>query len=67
MVETQHPGSNEAIDRGCTCPILDNCHGLGCNGYGKLYGWVMTSGCPLHDPWKEKGGLINMWKEKVDK
>jgi len=46
---TPNPGSNEAIDMGCTCPVLDNAHGRG--GYisvdGKPLFW-MTSGCPIH-------------------
>ena len=24
-----NPGSEEAIDAGCSCPVLDNSHGLG--------------------------------------
>lgn len=27
-----NPGSNEAIDLGCTCPVLDNCRGKGVRG-----------------------------------
>lgn len=29
MDDVPNPGSDEAIDRGCTCPILDNAHGAG--------------------------------------
>lgn len=42
------PGSNEAIDAGCTCPVLDNSHGKGYLGQKDVY--VMTEGCPLHWP-----------------
>ena len=42
------PGSNGAIKRGCTCPVLDNHHGAGFP-YGdveKAY-WI-NGGCKLH-------------------
>jgi len=42
------PGSNEAIDAGCTCPVLDNGHGRGYLGNGEKYGWVLSEDCPLH-------------------
>lgn len=44
-----NPGSDDAIDFGCTCPVIDNGHG---NGYHYVEGrepeFVVTSGCPLH-------------------
>jgi hypothetical protein len=48
-----NPGSDEAIERGCTCPVLDNAHGAGVprggdeNGHQKMAWWV-NDGCPLH-------------------
>ena len=44
-----NPGSDAAIDAGCTCAVLDNCHGKGfpwpgCDGPAF---WI-TSSCPLH-------------------
>ena len=41
-----NPGSRDAIDRGCTCAVLDNNHGL----YAPWPpdGWWITAGCPLH-------------------
>lgn len=50
--KTPNPGSNEALDLGCTCPVLDNHHGRGC-GIKDLDGNVMfwyTNGCPVHRP-----------------
>lgn len=44
-----NPGSDAAIDAGCTCPVLDNAHGRGVNG---LY-WIAAN-CPLH------GGTANV-------
>ena len=40
-----NPGSDAALDRGCTCPVLDNGHGR-ING-GKCPFWI-TANCPLH-------------------
>ena len=38
------PGSEEAIELGCLCPVLDNHHGAGTpNG---LF-WI-SAGCPIH-------------------
>ena len=37
------PGSNEAIALGCTCPVMDNNHGLGENGAF----WISCD-CPIH-------------------
>jgi hypothetical protein len=45
-VVTPNPGSDEAIDRGCICPVLDN--GRGNPELGRTRGWWITSGCPLH-------------------
>ncbi len=45
-----HPGSPEARENGCTCPVLDNAHGKGRGADGERYGWYMSEGCPLHDP-----------------
>ena len=41
-----NPGSNEAVERGCKCPVLDNSHG---KGYMMQKGiFVKVVGCPLH-------------------
>lgn len=42
-----NPGSDEAIAKGCTCPVLDNAHGRGYGGRKGVY--VYTVGCPVHD------------------
>jgi hypothetical protein len=42
------PGSDEALDAGCTCPVLDNGHGAGRGGDGARYGWVISGTCKLH-------------------
>jgi hypothetical protein len=45
-----NPGSDEAIKKGCICPVLDNGHGKGCgwNGDdGNPCFWI-TEGCPIH-------------------
>lgn len=40
------PGSDEAIEAGCTCPVLDNAHGEGYMGQEGVY--VYVEGCPIH-------------------
>lgn len=50
-VEKPSPGSPEAIERGCTCPVLDNNHGRG-RGDGQF--WVRQD-CPLHGAWVGRG------------
>jgi hypothetical protein len=39
-----NPGSDGAIEMGCTCAVLDNGHGKGNGPF-----WI-TGGCPVHDP-----------------
>lgn len=41
------PGSAAAADLGCTCPVLDNAHGLGFPLEGKTVFWIDET-CPLH-------------------
>ena len=44
------PGSDQAITAGCSCPVMDNCHGRG-NGYldpgGNPLFWFDFA-CPMH-------------------
>lgn len=55
-----NPGSDEAVIRGCTCPVLDNGHGRGYMGGAKdkdgaaIY--VYTCGCPIHAPSPHRTG-----------
>ena len=48
-LETPNPGTNEALDAGCTCPVLDNRHGLGIpmGDKGEVVFWY-TANCPIH-------------------
>jgi hypothetical protein len=46
MTDTPNPGSTKALDQGCTCPVLDNCHGSGYKGIEGRF--VMNPDCPLH-------------------
>lgn len=43
-----NPGSQEAIDHGCTCPVSDNGYGKGVGGDGERNGWWVNADCPLH-------------------
>ena len=38
-----NPGSPEAVAKGCTCPELDNAHGMRQDGRF----WI-SQGCPIH-------------------
>lgn len=42
-----NPGSDDALDEGCTCAVMDNHHGRGFMYKGERQFWV-TSSCPLH-------------------
>lgn len=42
-----NPGSQEAREMGCHCPVLDNSYGKGY--YGQKDVFVIVSGCPIHD------------------
>lgn len=41
---TPNPGSDEAIELGCSCPVIDNGRG---RGAGNGFFWI-NCGCPLH-------------------
>lgn len=43
-----NPGSREAIEQGCTCPVLDNNHGK--FAPWPPDGWWHVDGCPVHVP-----------------
>jgi hypothetical protein len=45
MSDTPDPGSDKAINQGCSCPILDNRHGQGYLGTDEF---VIGLDCPLH-------------------
>lgn len=44
--ERPNPGSNEALDAGCICPVMDNNHGK----YAPYPpdGWWIDPECPVH-------------------
>lgn len=41
-----NPGSYEALEMGCRCPMYDNNKGLGCDWGNGLF-WINPE-CPLH-------------------
>ncbi len=47
MSDKPNPGSDAAIEAGCTCPVLDNAHGNGFLWDGAKVFWI-TDSCPLH-------------------
>lgn len=64
------PGSKYARALGCTCPVMDNCHGKGRGGDGKQFGWFVSDLCGVHanasDPvWatcRNCGGAKQEWQ-----
>jgi hypothetical protein len=51
MTDKPNPGSDEAINQGCICAVLDNFHGK--TPPWAPNGWWITEGCPVHAPAKE--------------
>jgi len=47
------PGTPEALDLGCTCPVLDNNHGDGFVVNGERI-WWRNAECPLHSKRRKK-------------
>ena len=47
MTDTPNPGSKEAVEKGCTCAVLDNHHGEGFVYAGERC-WYMDIDCPIH-------------------
>lgn len=49
-IEVANPGSKDAVNFGCTCPSMDNAHGLGVGTdekTGDTLFWI-SGDCPLH-------------------
>lgn len=45
-----NPGSDEALNLGCLCPVLDNGHG---RGYLGSENFVVALHCPIHNKKKD--------------
>lgn len=48
MTKVPNPGSDEAINRGCICAVLDNGHGRGFGPDPEHPLFWITDECPLH-------------------
>lgn len=48
MKQIPAPGTEDAQNQGCTCPVMDNEYGRGYHGQAGIY--VYTAGCPVHRP-----------------
>jgi hypothetical protein len=55
-----NPGSPEAVEAGCSCPVLDNHHGKG-RPYKDSVEFVMNFDCPIHGP-----AALATWESKVE-
>lgn len=42
------PGSDKALDKGCTCPVMENRHGKGLRGDEEEVWYVYSDDCPVH-------------------
>lgn len=69
---TPNPGSNEAVEHGCTCPVMDNAHGLGMPSRDGPQFWI-SGGCPIHAPkelreacQRAEQDVIKMRQEQAD-
>ena len=58
----ENPGSMLAIEKGCTCPVLDNNYGKGVSGL-----FWMDEKCPLHGAKIRKEILKIKEKDKIVK
>lgn len=47
MPDVPDPGTTEALDLGCQCPVMDNGHGKGYMGQAGVF--IFVVGCPVHD------------------
>lgn len=45
--EIPNPGSDEALEQGCKCPVLDNNFGRGAYK-GRDGEFIIRANCPLH-------------------
>lgn len=45
-IKAPNPGSDKAVEMGCTCPILDNSRGD--QKLGDTRGFWISGDCPLH-------------------
>lgn len=54
-IKPPNPGSKEAIEQGCKCPVWDNNHGVGVgtDSDGKPLFWY-SSDCWLHTKGRDK-------------
>lgn len=48
MSDAPDPGTPEALNRGCTCSVIDNHHGKGWRGVAGSFAYDFA--CPLHNP-----------------
>jgi hypothetical protein len=43
-----NPGSQEAIELGCRCPVIDNGHGQGAYQENGVWLFWINGDCPIH-------------------
>lgn len=44
-----NPGSMEAFEKGCTCPVMDNNYGRGITNEAGIIDFWESADCPIHN------------------
>lgn len=57
MTFNQNPGSREALEMGCECPVLDNEYGRG----DPAGTFVIALGCPLHGDSRNAKAIASLY------
>jgi hypothetical protein len=63
-INNPSPGSKEAVEQGCLCPIKDNKYGKGAmpSRSGEML-YYFSADCPLHKDEYETTNEVEMWVE----
>lgn len=69
MTTILNPGSKEAREQGCLCPVVGNEFGKGYLGCGDRFGFVINENCPLHAPTTEEKTniFLEQFKQAIKK
>ena len=60
-LETNNPGSDESVARGCLCPVIDNGRGDFLLAMDRR-GWIVNEHCPLHGTGSGWVSGFDRWK-----
>ena len=60
QIDVPPPGSKEAVELGCKCPVIDNHYGRGIGEINGRMMYVISGDCPLHSI---KSIVEGFWRE----